>query len=59
MEILIRAPKELKQVIQNEARRRGIPMNALILQILWDYADRRNIEALRGDQVPYCTTIHE
>lgn len=36
--IQIRAPELLKAEILKEAKKIGISMNALILQILWDWA---------------------
>ncbi|WP_455649076.1 hypothetical protein [Enterocloster citroniae] len=35
MQILIRAPQELKEILQKESKRIGTTVNALILQILW------------------------
>ena len=35
--ILIRVPAGIKNALQSEAKRLGISLNALILQILWDY----------------------
>jgi len=37
MQILIRAPKELKDTLQKRAKQIGITLNALILQILWEW----------------------
>jgi len=41
MKILIRAPKELKDTLQERAKQIGITLNALILQILWDWVEKR------------------
>lgn len=35
LQILIRAPQELKEKLQEYAKRKGWTLNALILQILW------------------------
>lgn len=37
MKILIRAPQELKLLLQTKAKKLGITLNALILQILWEW----------------------
>ena len=37
--ILIRVPREIKERIKAHARSLGITMNALILQILWAWAN--------------------
>ena len=37
MQILIRAPKELKEILQGMAKAMGVTLNAFILQILWDF----------------------
>lgn len=36
-QILIRTPKELKERIKAESERIGVTMNALMLQIMWDW----------------------
>lgn len=36
--ILIRAPQTLKIQLQDTAKQQGHTLNALILQILWDWA---------------------
>ena len=38
---------ELKSILQREARRIGITLNALILQILWEWVKRTGIEEER------------
>lgn len=43
-QMLIRPPDDLKEVLQKEARRIGITLNALSIQILRDWADRKNGE---------------
>lgn len=37
MKILIRTPEELKKLLQEKAKKLGITLNALILQILWEW----------------------
>lgn len=32
-----RAPEELRRILKEAAQERGITMNALMLQILWDW----------------------
>ena len=44
LQILIRAPEELKGLLQSDAKRRGTTLNALILQILWEWV-RKNEKA--------------
>lgn len=44
-QILIRAPEELKRKITSEAKRIGISVNSLILQILWEWAERHADDA--------------
>ena len=39
-QMLIRPPDSLKESLQNEARRKGMSLNALVLQILWEWLDR-------------------
>lgn len=41
MQILIRAPKKLKELLRELAEQKGITLNALILQILWDWVERK------------------
>ena len=38
-QMLIRAPDDLKEVLQGEAQRIGITLNALLIQILRGWAD--------------------
>ena len=42
----VRPPDDLKQILTQAAKQTGIPRNALILQILWDWAKKN--EAQRG-----------
>ena len=49
MQILIRTTEELKEILQKEAKRIGLTMNALILQILWDWVKKN--EAGQQEQV--------
>lgn len=37
MQILIRGTEEMKHILQEESKRIGINLNALILQILWNW----------------------
>lgn len=39
-QMLIRSPDDLKDILQQEAQRIGITLNALLVQILRDWADR-------------------
>ena len=39
--ILIRVPKELKDMLKRIGKAKGITLNQLILQILWDWAESR------------------
>ena len=39
-QILIRPPEDLKEILQQEAQLIGITLNALLVQILRDWADR-------------------
>lgn len=48
MQILIRAPQELKQIMQGETKRLGITLNALILQILWSWVKENGLEDEKG-----------
>ena len=38
-QMLIRLPDALKESLRKEARRRGVSLNALALQILWEWLD--------------------
>lgn len=46
MKILIRAPQELKEILQETSKKLGITLNALVLQILWEWV-KNNQEAWR------------
>lgn len=37
MNILVRAPKKLKEILQSTAKDMGMPLNSLMLQILWEW----------------------
>ena len=39
-QMLVRPPDDLKEILQGEAQRIGITLNALLIQILRDWADR-------------------
>ena len=41
-QILIRAPIELKKILNDKAKKMGLTTNAFILQILWDYIKEVN-----------------
>lgn len=40
-QILVRSPDELKEWLQQEAKRIGITLNALVLQILWQHINEQ------------------
>ena len=42
MRFTLRMPQEIFQSIGSEASLRGIPLNALILQILWEWLERKD-----------------
>ncbi len=53
MQILIRTTVELKAILQKEAKRIGITLNALILQILWDWAKKADlVKQTEGKEEP-------
>lgn len=35
-QLLIRVPEELKKLLVNEANRKGLTLNALIVSVLWN-----------------------
>jgi predicted HicB family RNase H-like nuclease len=39
--ILVRAPIVLKDVLKDKARRDGVSLNAIVLQALWEYVEKR------------------
>ena len=41
IQILIRAPEELKQALKEKSMKMGITLNALILQILWEWIEKK------------------
>ena len=41
VQILIRPPEALKEKLKCEAQRMGITLNAMILQILWEWVESR------------------
>lgn len=43
-QILIRTPEILKNFMQNEAKKIGITLNALVLQILWSWARKHGLK---------------
>ena len=45
--ILIRAPEELKIQLKQKSEEKGSTMNQLILQILWDWADKTTNQKLK------------
>ncbi len=44
VQILIRPPEALKENLKREARRMGITLNAIVLQILWEWVENRKQE---------------
>ena len=44
VQILIRPPEALKENLKREARRMGITLNAIVLQILWEWVESRKRE---------------
>ena len=48
MQILIRTTEELKKTLQKEAKQIGITLNALILQILWNWVKREGQGAVES-----------
>lgn len=42
--ILIRAPKEVKAYFYKTSKEMGISMNALILQMMWDFIKHRQVD---------------
>jgi predicted HicB family RNase H-like nuclease len=42
--ILIRAPEEVKTYFVKTAKEMGISMNALILQMMWDFIKHRQVD---------------
>lgn len=36
----LRLPKELRELLKERAARMGISLNALMLQVLWQYAEK-------------------
>lgn len=47
-QILIRVPVELKEIINNQAKKMGLTANAFILQILWDWVDGKEEEPMKN-----------
>lgn len=45
MQILIRAPKELKEILQARAKKIGVTLNALIILVLWDWIEMTETES--------------
>ena len=37
---LVRAPDKLKEQLQTSAQRMGLTLNALMIQILWEWVNR-------------------
>jgi len=40
-QMLIRSPDNLKAILQDKAKDMGITLNALLLQILWQWAEQQ------------------
>lgn len=59
MQILIRGTAEMKHILQTESKRIGITLNALILQILWNWI-KENLDSVKhgnqGETVGYGNT---
>lgn len=52
MQILIRAPQALKDFLKEKAESMGITLNALILQILWEWVEnKKNNNKPAGEEV--------
>ena len=51
-QMLVRPPEDLKDRLQIEAQRMGLTLNALVLQILWDWAKSKTVEATKAAQLP-------
>ncbi len=43
-QILIRTPDETKEFIQKKAKKIGITVNALVLQVLWEWMKKEQKE---------------
>ena len=41
MQILIRTPEELKNRLREKALQKGLTLNGLIKQILWDWVEKQ------------------
>lgn len=40
----VRAPEDLKKILKDIAQKKGMPRNSLVLQILWEWAEKNNVE---------------
>lgn len=38
-----RMPQDLMEKLKNESKQQGVSLNALILQILWEWIERREV----------------
>lgn len=48
MQILIRGTEEMKDILKKESGRIGVSLNALILQILWEWIKEHGMEEEKG-----------
>lgn len=39
----VRAPEDLQKILKDIAKKKGMPRNSLVLQILWEWAEK-NVE---------------
>ncbi len=46
----VRAPTDLQEILSLQAKNLGLARNALILQILWDWAERQGTTVGHGDE---------
>lgn len=51
-QMLVRPPEDLKDRLQIEAQRMGLTLNALVLQILWDWDRNKETEDTTAAQLP-------
>lgn len=43
-QMLVRSPQELKDILQERAKKKGLTLNSLILQILWEWLKKQDKE---------------
>lgn len=39
-QMLVRSPQELKDILQEKAKKKGLTLNSFILQILWEWVKK-------------------